>query len=143
MHFYEGWIHVAMYLLRNRFEPICALPDSGTFIFRCKTEPEADELLFPEKVADLPRELIEDAYEWAAGLVPPEYRDTIAAAHTMMYVHRTEFTRAIDLFERYCTRGLYHSSAEFAVMANYVATNCAVDLRRQLTTPTSPRQHTN
>lgn len=143
MHFYESWIHVAMYLLRDRFEPVCALPDSGTFIFRCKTRPDADELRFPEKVADLPRELIEDAYEWAAGLVPPEQRDTIAAAHTMMYVHRAEFNRAMDLFERYCTRGLYHASAEFATMANYVATYCAMDLRRGLPTQTSSLEHTS
>jgi len=132
MHFYESWIHVAMYLLRDRFEPVCALPDSGTFIFRCKAGPEENELRFPDNVNELAPELIEDAYDWAAGLVPEEQRDTIAAAHTMMYVHRSDFKQAVELFKRYCTRGSYGDSREFATMTDYVAATHGIDLRTRI-----------
>ena len=120
MHFYEGWIHVAMFKLRSFFSPLCAVPDSGTFVFRCDRRPEGDALDFPESVASLPGELVDDAFAWSLDLTPEESRDKVAAAHTMMYVHRSDTETARRLFHGYCVLGPYGHSKGFGDMIEYL-----------------------
>ncbi len=128
MHFYEGWIHVSMYQLRDCYVPVCALPDAGTVIFRCRKEPGRKELDFPSSVSELPVELIEEAYSWARNVVPEEYRDKIAAAHTMMYVHRADWETARRLLHDYHGHGPYRESREFQMMLDYLLADRGVTL---------------
>ena len=120
MHFYEGWIHVTMFKLRSFFSPVCAIPDSGTFVFRCDRQPGGDALDFPESVASLPASLVEESFAWALDLTPGENRDKIAAAHTMMYIHRGDTETARRLFHGYCVQGPYGKSTGFRDMINYL-----------------------
>lgn len=120
LHFYEGWIHVAMYHLRRCFAPVIALPGSGTFVFRCRCQPRPEELDFPASVSDLSPDLIEEAYSWTFQLVPEAYHDKIAAAHTMMYVHRRELDKAERLLKNYDTERRYSGSHEFGMMLDYL-----------------------
>jgi hypothetical protein len=120
LHFYEGWIHVTMFKLRKFFTPLCAIPDSGTFVFRCDRRPEGDALDFPEKVSALPGELVEESFAWALSLPLADGRDKVAAAHTMMYVHRGDVESARRLFHGYCVQGPYGKSPGFIDMVNYL-----------------------
>jgi hypothetical protein len=129
MHFYEGWIHVAMYQLRDCYVPVCVLPDAGTVIFRCRKEPSRRELDFPRSVNELPVELIEGAYSWALRIVPEEHRDKIAAAHTMMYVHRADWEAAGRLLDRYQGHGPYRESHEFKMMLDYLLIDRGITLK--------------
>lgn len=128
MHFYEGWIHVAMYQLRDCYVPVYALPDAATVVFRCRKKPSLERLDFPRTVRKLPVNLIEDAYAWALEMVPAEHRDKIAAAHTMMYVHRNELETARRLLDRYHGNGPYGQSREFKMMLDYLRTDWAITL---------------
>lgn len=118
LHFYEGWIHVAMFQLRSYFTPLGILPDSGTFLFRCDKRPEGKALEFPEKVASLPADLVEDALAWALKLVPGEGRDKVAAAHTMLYFHRNDLETARRLYAGY--KGTFGNSSGFRDMITYL-----------------------
>jgi hypothetical protein len=128
MHFYESWIHVSMYQLRDSYVPLYALPDAATVIFRCRKEPSRQELDFPGSVSDLPVELIEEAYAWALRIVPEEHRDKIAAAHTMMYVHRADWETARRLLDRYQVNGPYRQSREFKMMLDCLKSDRGVTL---------------
>lgn len=88
LHFYESWVHVIQFLLKDYFEPLAAVDGSGAFVFKCvKAVPEsACNMNFPLKDS-WGDDLIEEAFDWSRGIVGEQNRSAVDAAQVMMYVH--------------------------------------------------------
>jgi hypothetical protein len=101
MHFYESWVHISAYRLREYISPVYEVLDSGSLIFKCLRLPPECLLGFEESISQVEDTEIDAAYSWALGLVDPRTRNVIAAAHVMAYVHKKDISRAIDLYTVY------------------------------------------
>lgn len=101
MHFYESWIHVSCYRLRDYIKPVFVVPDSGSLILKVCDSPPAETLAFESSMADISAEEIEATYKWAFGLVEKKAKNVIAAAHTMAWFHRGDVDRATGLYADY------------------------------------------
>ncbi|NEX18792.1 hypothetical protein G3480_00380 [Thiorhodococcus mannitoliphagus] len=120
VHFYHGWIHVSLYLLRDYLELVYEIPDSTALLFKCKKAIPPEALAFPATAEAMEEDLIEEAFAWNMKLVKPHLRHAVAAAHTMMYVHRDQMPRARELRRRYLAGG-YAGSHAFQSMAEFTA----------------------
>ncbi len=127
-HCYESWIHIAMFLLRDCFQPVCEIPIGASYVFRCRKEIPSGDLDYPDSVKEFPVDLIEKAYAWNLNLVSEPERDKIAAAHTMVYVHREEIDQARKLFRNYCAFGPFRTSSEFQTMNDWLKEDRGLDL---------------
>jgi hypothetical protein len=101
MHFYESWVHISAYRLRDYIAPVYEVLDAGSFVFKCLRAPPGNLLGFEKSIAEVEDSEIDAAYDWAIGLLDPRTRNVLAAAHTMAYVHKKDFSRAIDLYAAY------------------------------------------
>lgn len=120
LHFFHSWIHVSMFQLRHYFDFIYEVPASDMVIFKCKKKIPASALKFPTIARDLSRGLIDDAYDWNFTLIGKESWDRLAAAKTMMFVHRGEREEARCLYLNY-TSGEYCNSLEFQRMKDFTS----------------------
>ncbi|MGQ9832068.1 MAG: hypothetical protein ACUVQI_10890 [Thermochromatium sp.] len=118
VHFYHGWIHVSLYLLRDYLELVYEVPSSTALLFKCTREIPPTALDLPATPRDMSPELIDEAFDWNMSLVSQPLRHAIAAAHTMMYVHRDDIPRARELRRRYLV-GEYAHSPEFQSMERF------------------------
>ena len=100
-HFYEGWIHLAMYRLRESFTPVFQVSAGGTVVFKCIGEMDPQNLAFPHDVKDFSDAFIDEAYDWSLSIIEPGAHDAVAASHTMMYVHRKNPEKARRLLTHY------------------------------------------
>lgn len=100
-HFYEGWIHLAMYRLRASFTPVFQVSAGGTVVFKCIGDMDPEALAFPHDVMGFSDAFIDEAYEWSMSINPPGAHDAVAASHTMMYIHRKNPEKARRLLDDY------------------------------------------
>ena len=102
LHFYESWVHISSYRLRNHIAPVFEVLDSGSLVFKCLKAPPADLLGFEASIAEVSDEEIDASYAWALDLIDPRTRNVLGAAHSMAYIHKKNFTRARKLYLHYC-----------------------------------------
>lgn len=106
-HFYESWIHLTHYRLREYFRLIHIVPHSQSFVFEyVKKLP--DELLktsykpslFSDKEVDL-------AFEYSIGLTDDEdVQAAIAASKVMHFVHAGDIDKARTELDTFISHGL-------------------------------------
>ena len=101
MHFYESWVHISAYRLREYIVPIFEVLDSGSVVFKCLEIPPESLLGFESSIVEVQDSEIDAAYEWALGLLDPRTRNVLAAAHVMAYIHKKNFSRAQELYTLY------------------------------------------
>lgn len=95
LHFYEAWVHVIQFLLRDHFRPITPIDGSGAFIFQCVKEiPREKCLLQPPLSETWSDELIDEAFAWSQGIVGLDHQHAVFASHVMMYAHLNRWDNA-------------------------------------------------
>lgn len=120
LHFYEAWVHVIQYLLRDFFEPVTAVDGSGAFVFRCtKALSKADCTLTAPLSENWENDLIESAFDWSEHIVGDGARHTVAAARIMMYVHLKRWDEAHKAWAKAAPQ--YPDSHAFADLKRYCA----------------------
>lgn len=86
-HYWEGWIHLLQYRLRDCFEPIYDVPLSGSFAFRL-TAPLPDWVAAePLRLEEVGRDEIDAAFDYSSSLVGDEGKIRIAAGKAMLLLH--------------------------------------------------------
>lgn len=95
LHFYEAWVHVIQFLLRDYFEPILPIEGSAAFVFRCTREvpPEACVLKSP-LTESWSNDLVEEAFAWSRSIVGAAHEPIVHSAHVMMYAHLERWEEA-------------------------------------------------
>ena len=128
MHFYEGWIHISMFKMRNYFKPVVEISNGGTFVFKCLKQPDADSLSFPESVSEIPADMITETYKWVDSIISPAQRHKMVAANIMMHFHRNDLESAARMFKDNYINGPFQESSEFKMMDTYLKDDRGVDL---------------
>jgi hypothetical protein len=126
LHFYEGWITLSMYRLRNYFSHICTIEGSMGVVFQCRTAIPPEMVSFPEKSAEIDRDWIDEAFDWSFGLIDGKHHHEIAATKVMMLVHSERWDDAKRLYAEYC--GRYAGSPAMADLHQYVSKHRRMDL---------------
>ena len=101
MHFYESWGHISAYRLREYIRPVYEVLDSGSMVFKCLNSPPIHLLGFDAKIENITDSEIDEAYTWALAITDRRTRNIIGAAHTMAYIHKGNFLRALELYKYY------------------------------------------
>jgi hypothetical protein len=86
-HYYESWIHLLMYRLRDYCLPWHAIPESSSFVFRVAKQMDARIL---EKACDFSafdRNEIDAAFAYSTQLYEQSRRSELMAAKVMLYIH--------------------------------------------------------
>jgi hypothetical protein len=118
LHFYEGWITLSMYRLREYFTPVCEVRDSAAVVFRCVRQAPESKLVFPLDSAAISRDWIEEAFDWSSSVVGEEHRHEVAATKVMMLVHSRRLEEAGRLYRESVKK--YPGSYSFGWMTEYL-----------------------
>ena len=118
LHFYEAWVHVIQFLLRDYFEPVTPIDGSGAFVFRCLKEVPADLCTLRAPLKDSWSDvLVEEAFAWSKGIVGEENQAVVTAAHVMMYAHLERWELAEGIYRKF--GGLFPDSPAMAELRAY------------------------
>jgi len=126
LHFYESWITLSMYRLRNYFRYVCSIEGSVGVVFQCLKEIPPEMLSFPEKSTEIDVDWIDEAFDWSFGMIDEKHHHEIAATKIMMLVHCERWEDAKQHYVDTC--GRYAGSPEMANLYRYVSENRGVDL---------------
>lgn len=100
IHFYESWIHIMQYRLREHFQKVHQVPSSSSVVFALtKPVTPADAA----RVCDLPDWTdaeMDAAFAWSCEQVSAGHHGHIRSAQAMAYVHRGNTARARELVEQ-------------------------------------------
>lgn len=80
-HYYTYWIHLIQYRLREHFEPVCDLPESGATVFRLRSAIPIGALAAAADRESYSAAEIEQAYAYSRGLVDADKRQLVDAAY--------------------------------------------------------------
>lgn len=86
-HFYESWIHLLMYRLRDYCVPLFAIPDSSSFVFRVSKAMDTAILEKACEFSTFDRNEIDAAFAYSAGLYENSRKAEVMAAKVMLYIH--------------------------------------------------------
>lgn len=128
LHFYEGWITLSMYQLREYFQLILELPNSAGVVFRCLDSIPEEALEFPVDSSEISLDWITEAFAWSFSMISEERHDVIAATHVMMLVHSKRIEEAQREFETYTA--IYPESLSLRQTMRYARVNLNIDLHR-------------
>jgi hypothetical protein len=126
LHFYEGWITLSMYRLRDYFSHICTIEGSMGVVFQCRKAIPPEMLSFPEKSTEIGLDWIDEAFDWSFRLIDEKHHHEIAATKVMMLVHSERWDDAKRLYAEYC--GRYTGSPAMADLHQYVSEHRRMDL---------------
>lgn len=126
LHFYEGWVTLSMYNLRDCFDYVCALENTAVVIFRCRQEIPPEKLEFPLQSKDISREWIEEAFVWSFSIIDPALHHLVAATKVMMLVHSERWDEARRLYQEGARQ--YPDSYSFRDLYAYVRNARQFDL---------------
>jgi hypothetical protein len=130
LHFYETWIHIAMYRLRHYFDWIYQVPDAGSVVFKCRHSIPKVDCAFPESMQQISDGEIEDVYHWLFEMLNTETHEIAAAAHIMSYIHKKDTATAKRLYKRYVKQYPFDSkaSSQMKRLTDYVTRFALIDL---------------
>jgi hypothetical protein len=109
LHFYEAWVHVIQYLLRDYFRPLTPIDGSAAFIFQCTRAiaPDACTLARP-LAASWSDDLIEAAFAWSKGVAGADNLPAVQAAHVMLYAHLGRWERVDQAYRAHAAAHAGH-----------------------------------
>jgi hypothetical protein len=116
LHFYEGWITLSMYKLREYFTRVCEV--GAAVVFRCDQRVPESALAFPLDSATISRDWIDDAFDWSFSVIGESHHHEVAATKVMMLVHSKRLDEAARLYREYVVR--YPGSYSFGWMTEYL-----------------------
>jgi hypothetical protein len=96
-HFYTSWIHLIHYRLRDHFEKVASLPNSGTVVFKYTKAFPPESLRKTYSFADFSDAEVEAAFEFSLRQVDADQmarRQAVMAAKVMVFVHKNDPERA-------------------------------------------------
>lgn len=105
-HFFTPWVHVLHYRAREVFEPVEAIPYSGSMVFRLARELPAELATGALDFVDFTADEVEAAFERSLALVHPPMRPNVWAARIMWELHQKKIDAARRLWEEGRRRGL-------------------------------------
>jgi hypothetical protein len=100
-HHYTSWIHLVHYRLRNYFEPVHNVRNSGSMVFRA-TEKLNGDFIGLDDLKSCSEQEVNDAFDYSLFLVRDDgeyFKDQILAAKVMYYIHLDHFSEAKQLLE--------------------------------------------
>lgn len=107
-HYYTPWIHLIHYRLRDHFEKVASLAESGTVVFKYTKAFSPESLRRTYSVSDFSEAEIEAAFEFSLQQVDADQlarRQAVMAAKVMVYVHQEAFERARQELAALAARG--------------------------------------
>jgi hypothetical protein len=96
-HYYTSWIHLIHYRLRDHFEKVASLPESGTVVFKHTSAFPLESLRRTYSFADFSDSEVEAAFEFSLRQVDADQlarRQAVMAAKVMVSVHKNDPERA-------------------------------------------------
>jgi hypothetical protein len=96
-HYYTSWIHLIHYRLRDHFEKVASLPESGTVVFKYTSAFPLESLRRTYSFADFSDAEVEAAFEFSLSQVDADQlarRQAVMAAKVMVSVHKSDPERA-------------------------------------------------
>lgn len=128
LHFYESWITLTMYQMRNACKYLKALPKAGAVIFQMTRTPDESSLVFPLDATEIATGLIADAFAWSRSFIPDEQQDKVYAGECMMYFHAGKPDECRRLYQTVQPR--FADSSELAQMKKYLSERANFELER-------------
>ncbi|BDE05066.1 hypothetical protein WPS_03420 [Vulcanimicrobium alpinum] len=119
LHFYEGWITLSMYRLRDYFTPVCEV--GAAVAFRCEEQPPNASLTFPLDSKKIDAAWIDEAFAWSRSVISEQHHHEVAATHVMTLVHANRLEDAARAYHAGAAR--YPGSYSFAWMTDYLKTD--------------------
>jgi hypothetical protein len=104
-HYYTSWIHVLQYQLRQYFRFYRSVR-WGTVAFEVLASIPREAVDRATEFAKIPEDETDASFGHSLGLVGPDERANIAAAHVMHYVHLKRKEKALQTVEFYRPLGL-------------------------------------
>jgi len=104
-HYFTSWIHIIHYRLREYFRFYRSVP-RGTVAFQVVAPIPQEEVEHATDFRKASDDEIESAFRYSLGLVEPEERVNIAAAHVMYYAHAKRKDAASRTVEAYRPLGM-------------------------------------
>lgn len=104
-HFFTGWIHLLQWSLREHFEFVDDVPNSGSVVFRY-VRPIPDSL-FGKRFAfeDFSDADVEAAFDYSLGLVSEDKHANILSAKAMYLIHQDRRAEATEMMRQLRTDG--------------------------------------
>lgn len=106
-HYYESWIHLAHYRLRNYFQLVHIVPQSQSFVFQCTKQIPPELLTLSYKSSLFSDEEVDLAFAHSMNLTTDSRTQAaIAASKAMHFIHLGNFARAQSELDEFQSRGL-------------------------------------
>ena len=106
----EPWVHLINYRLREYFDPLYHVPNSGSMVFRLRTHIPEDVLSITYSYDSFSPEDIDAAIAYSVGLVSAPLRPDVLAVKVLIHVHRGDLVAARQLLDQYRAQGIRVSS---------------------------------
>lgn len=116
LHFYEGWITLSMYALRDYFTVRGEM--GAAVVFRCEREIPGEKLAFPLVSTVFERSYIEEAFDWSYSVIAEAHHHEVTATKIMMLVHAGLIDDAAEVYRAAVPR--YPGSYSFSWMTDYL-----------------------
>lgn len=124
LHFYEGWITLSMYNLREHFDKV---HETGASVaFRCSKAIPVGKAVFPLDSQAISREWIDEAFDWSYSIIGEPHHHEVAATKIMMLIHTGRWEEARRLYREGCLK--YPSSYSFKWLFDYIKDDRGIDL---------------
>ncbi|MCD8481415.1 MAG: hypothetical protein LR015_01285 [Verrucomicrobia bacterium] len=126
--FYESWVHVIQYLLKDCFTPLTPVYGSGAFVFKCVKQVPLHLCLWDKPLAETWSDaLLEEAFAYSHHICRDGLEFAAAAAHVMMYVHFNRLEQAKRLYRQYAPA--FSDSHSFKELYDYCLHSLQINLK--------------
>lgn len=103
LHFYESWVTLSMYQMRDYIKCLKALPGGDAVIFEMTGTPDDSVLTFPLESTKIERVYIEEAFEWSRSIMPEDRHPEVYATECMMLFHSGRVDACKELYHKQCS----------------------------------------
>lgn len=118
IHFYESWIHIMQYRLREHFQRVYQVPSSSSLVFAVSQPVTPDDAARVCGLPDWNEAEVDAAFAWSCEQVARPHYGHIRSAHAMAYVHQGNIPRARELVAQIRRDNLVVSSHVEKILAD-------------------------
>lgn len=97
VHYYESWIHLVQFRLRDHFKRVHLVPSSSSVVFALTASINRETAARVCGMPDWDDAEIEEAFDWSCAQVAEGHRGHVLSAKAMAFVHHGRAARAREI----------------------------------------------